>query len=381
MSKKALIVAGTASMISQFNMVNIEVLQEYGYEIEIACNFFNGNNIDENEKKRFKEELKNKNIKIHQIDFTRNFFNIPQHYKAYKQLKKIKKNNHYDLVHCHMPISALITKFVFRKTWKKGTRVMYTAHGFHFFNGAPLKNWILLYPLEKISSMWLDTLILINTEDYERAKRKMLAKNVYLTPSVGVDINRFHNYKCDIEKVKEELNIPKDAFVLLSVGELIHKKNHMSVLKALHKINNPNIFFIIIGIGADTVLLNNAVKELNLSNNVKFLSYQKDIERIYHISDCLVHVPFREGLGMAPLEAMACSKPLITAYINGIKDYTENEVSGLCVSPFSVDEISLAIERMYRDKDLRDRCSINNFKTVQKYDIANTKKLLQEVYK
>lgn len=368
-------------MISQFNMLNIEILHEYGYDVEIACNFLHGNNIDEEEKERFRNELKEKNVVVHQIDFTRNFFRVFQHIKAYNQLKKLKKSTHYDLVHCHMPISALITKFTFRHERKKGTRVMYTAHGFHFFKGAPLKNWILLYPLEKISSMWLDSLILINTEDYERAKRKMLAKNVYLTPSVGVDIDRFKNYKGNRDSVLKELNVPSDAFVILSVGELIHKKNHMSVLKALDKIKNPNIYFVVVGIGADTFLLNETVKQMNLTNNVRFLSYQKEIEKIYHACDCLVHVPFREGLGMAPLEAMACGKPLISSYINGIKDYTENEVSGLCVSPFSVDEIADAINRIYEDKDLREKCSLNNVKTVMKYDKSNTRKLLEEVYK
>lgn len=379
MNKKALIIAGTASMISQFNLLNIEVLKEYDYDVEIACDFVNGNNIDDKEKLRFKNELKDNNIAIHQIDFSRNFLNIFGHIKAYKQIKKLKDSKHYDLVHCHMPISAFLTKLAFKN--EKTTRVIYTAHGFHFFKGSPLINWLIYYPLEKISSKWIDTLMVINNEDYKLAKERLLAKKVYLTPSIGVDIDRFSNCEVNKKEIISKYNIPDDAFILLSVGELIRKKNHISVLKALSKLNNKNIYFLLVGIGKDKVKLENAVHKLHLKSNVRFLNYQKEIEKLYHVSDCLIHIPFREGLGMAPLEAMASGKPLITSYINGIKDYTENGVSGICVNPNSIDEIAKAISIMYDDADFRYKCSNNNIKTVEKYGKNKVRELLEEVYK
>lgn len=380
MNKKALIIAGTASMISQFNMLNIEVLQEKGYEVEIACDFFCGNNIDEKEKDRFKQELKSKNIKIHQIDFSRNVFNIFEHIKALNQIKDLKNNEHYDIVHCHMPISAFLTKLAFRNERKKGTKVMYTAHGFHFFKGAPIINWILYYPLEKISSKWLDSLILINNEDYELAKKKMHAKNVYLTPSIGVDIKRFKECKADRKEICKELEIPDDGFILLSVGELIYKKNHKSVIDALNKINNRNFYLLIVGVGDDKEKIESLIKKYKLEANVKLLGYRKDVEKLYKISDCLIHIPLREGLGMAPLEAMASGLPLITSNINGINDYTKNNISGYCVNPKSIDEISLAINNMYNNKEFRIECGQNNLETVKKYDKNNTRKLLEEIY-
>lgn len=380
MSKKALIIAGTASMISQFNMLNIEVLQNKGYEVEIACDFFNGNNIDENEKRRFKEELTNKSIKIHQIDFTRNVLNIFGHIKALKQIEELRNKQYYDIVHCHMPISAFLTKLAFKKERKKGTKVIYTAHGFHFFKGAPLINWILYYPLEKISSRWLDTLILINKEDYDLAKMKMYTKNIYLTPSIGVDIDRFSKCKINKEEMLNKLNIPKDSFVLLSVGELIYKKNHRMIIEALNKLKNNNIYLLIVGIGNKKDELINYINKCNLEGNVKLLGYRKDIEKIYKTSDCLIHIPLREGLGMAPLEAMASNLPLITSNINGIKDYTKENISGCCVNPKSIDEISNAILKMYEDKDFRNICSKNNIETVKFYGKNNVKKLLEEVY-
>lgn len=380
MNSKALIIAGTASMISQFNMLNIEVLQNKGYEVEIACDFFNGNNIDENEKLRFKQELSSKNIKIHQIDFTRNVLNIFGHIKALNQIKQLKNNTHYDIVHCHMPISAFLTKLAFKNERKKGTKVMYTAHGFHFFKGAPLINWLLYYPLEKISSKWLDTLILINTEDYELAKNKMHAKQIYLTPSIGVDTDRFNNCKVNKKEMLKQLNIPNDSFILLSVGELDDNKNQSIVIEALNEIKNENIYYLLVGLGKNTNKINNLIDQHHLNKNVKLLGYRKDIDKIYKISDCLIHVPLREGLGMAPLEAMACGLPLISSDTRGIRNYTQSNISGCCVNPKSIDEIINAILKMYNNKSLRISCSKNNVQTVQKYSKENVRKFLEEVY-
>lgn len=380
MSKKALIIAGTASMISQFNMTNIEVLKELGYKIEIACDFFHGNNIDEKEKIRFKQELKDLDIEYHQIDFTRHVLDIFGHIKALNQIKELAKNSHFDVVHTHMPISAFLTRLAFKNSRKEGSRVFYTAHGFHFFKGSLLINWLIYYPLEKLGSRWTDKLILINNEDYELAKRKMHAKSYYLTPSIGVDTDRFNTNKINKEEVRNELNIPNDSFVLLSCGELIHKKNQSIVIETLNRINNKNIYYLIVGIGQDKEKLESLINKYNLNNNVRLLGYRKDIDRLYKSCDVLIHTPLREGLGMAPLEAMACGLPLITSNINGIKDYTEDNVSGCLVNPKSIDDICFSINKMYSDKDFRDKCSKNNIETVKRYSKEEVRKLLREIY-
>lgn len=378
MNKKALIIAGTASMISQFNMINIEVLKNKNYDIDIACNFNNGNNIDDKEKERFKKELKDKGINYFQIDFTRNAFNIFGHIKAYKQIKKLKNKNSYALVHCHMPIVAFLTRLAFKKD-KDKTRVLYTAHGFHFFKGAPILNWILYYPLEYIASYWTDTLITINHEDYNRSKNHFKAKNYYLTPSIGVDIDRFKNCNVNKEEILKELNIEEDKYILLSVGELTKKKNQEIIIKALHSLNNKNIVLLLIGIGGQREYLENLINKYNLQDNIKLLGYRKDVERICKVANCFVHIPTREGLGVAPLEAMASGLPLIASNINGINDYAKNEVTGYTVNPKSIVEVKEAIERMYLNKET-DKFSKNNQEIVYRYSKENVKKLLEEIY-
>ena len=167
--KKVLMLASVASMIDQFNMQNISLLQEQGYEVHVAANFEQGSTSSKERVEQFKKELKEKNVLYFQIDFSRNVSNIPQNIKAYKQIKKLLVNNKYEFIHCHSPIGGVCGRLAAKVT---NTKVIYTAHGFHFYKGAPKFNWMIYYPIEKVLSYITDVLITINKEDYELAKKK-----------------------------------------------------------------------------------------------------------------------------------------------------------------------------------------------------------------
>ncbi len=91
--------------------------------------------------------------------------------EAYRELKEIIDGNQYKLIHCHTPMGGVLARLAAREARKKGTKVIYTAHGFHFCKGAPLKNWMLYYPIEKRLAHYTDCLITINEEDYTLAKK------------------------------------------------------------------------------------------------------------------------------------------------------------------------------------------------------------------
>ena len=193
--KKALMLASVASMIEQFNMNNIKILQQLGYEVEVAANFTDGGTLDHNRLEEFKKELDEKKIKYIDIPFERSPFSV-KNIKAYRLIKKLIKEENYELIHVHSPVGSVLGRLAARKT---NAKVIYTAHGFHFFKGAPLKYWLMFYPIEKWLSKYTDILITINKEDYEIAKKKFKAKNIQLVHGIGVDKNRF-----DFEMSKEE---------------------------------------------------------------------------------------------------------------------------------------------------------------------------------
>lgn len=192
--KKALIIASVPSMIEQFNMNNIKILQELGYQVDVATNFQNSGTISEERTEEFKKELASINVKCYNVLFSRNPFSL-SNIKAYKEIKKIvQEDNHYDIIHMHSPIGGVCGRLACKKIFGRDLKVIYTAHGFHFYKGAPLLNWLLYYPIEKWLSKYTDILITINEEDYSIAKKKFKAKKIELVHGVGVDIEKF-NFK------------------------------------------------------------------------------------------------------------------------------------------------------------------------------------------
>ena len=172
---RALVLASVASMIDQFNMPNIRLMIEMGYAVDVATNFIEGSTCSVEKINVLKGTLREMNVRCFQIDFSRNVLNIGQNIKAYKQTKKIIDENNYALIHSHSPIGGFLSRIAARNARKHGTKMIYTAHGFHFFKGAPLINWLVFYPIEKLCSRWTDVLVTITHEDYHLAQNKMHA--------------------------------------------------------------------------------------------------------------------------------------------------------------------------------------------------------------
>lgn len=379
MKKRVLMVATVPSMIGQFNMNNIDILLEMGYQVDVAADFKDTSAWSKEKIENFKEKLNKKNIEFFQIDFSRSPLKIGKHFKSYKETLKLLKDRKYSFIHTHTPIASAIVRMAAHKV---GIKVIYTAHGFHFYKGAPLKNWLIFYPIEKFFSRYTDILITINKEDYERAKDNFSAKKVIQIPGAGVDTIKFESCEVNVLEKRKELGIPGDAFVLLSIGELNDNKNQKVIIEAVNKINKPDIFYLLVGRGNKHQEFERLIKSYSLEKNICLLGYRTDIDELCKIGDCFVHPSLREGLGLAPLEAMASGLPMISSYVGGIKDYTQNGKTGYClIDPLNVDDMVNAIQSMYKDKRFRKKCSIYNQKKAKEYDISKTNEIMKWVYK
>ena len=375
MREKVLIVASVASMIDQFNIPNIRLLQEMGYEVHVACNFEKGNSCSLEKIQTLKKLLENIEVKYYQINFERNILKIFSNFSAYKEVKKILEKNKYRFLHCHSPIGGVIGRIAGYLTQ---TKVIYTAHGFHFFKGAPLLNWLLYYPIEKYLSRYTEILITINKEDYERAKT-FYAKKVEYIPGVGIDVEKIKNIKIDKEQKRKELGLSKDSIVLLSVGELNKNKNHSIVIKALAKLNNPNIHYLICGQGNLKEYLEKLIKKLKLENNVKLLGFRKDIYEIYKISDIFVFPSKREGLSVALMEAIVCELPIICSDIRGNRDLIKNGNNGF-LADNSVENYIYKINKIINNinKIKKDKVVIKEI--LNEIDVIKVNKKIKQIY-
>lgn len=329
MKDKVLIVATTPYMIRQFLMNDIKILKDLDYKVEIATNFKSFNVIDDKSLNEFRKTLELMNINIHQISFPRNIFSISKLMKSCKEMKKLLSNN-YKLMHTHTPIASVISRLASKKF--KSLKVIYTAHGFHFFKGAPLFNWIFFYPIEKWLSKYTDVLITINQEDYNRAKKRFKMKRLEYVPGVGVDIQKFHIEGFDRENYRKKLGYSNKDLVFLSIGELNKNKNHEIVLKVIARLNNLNIKYMIAGQGELKEYLLDLAHKLNIENQFQLLGYRNDIPKLLNSCDIYILPSIREGLNVSLMEALASGKLCIANDIRGNRDLI-NECNGyLCHS-------------------------------------------------
>lgn len=318
MVKKALLVTTVSGFIPQFEMNNVRILQEMGYEVHYASNYYMPSYGKDNSR------LDGTGIVRHQIDFVRSPYSM-RNRQVYRQLKTLMEDEQFQMVHCHTPMGGVMARLAAHAT---GTGpVIYTAHGFHFYKGAPLINWLCYYPMERWLSRYTDQQICINREDYLCA-RKFHASNVDYIPGVGMDLSKVcHLTTEEVKNKRLDLGIPLDKKMILSAGELIKRKNHESVIRAVGQLKDKSFVYVICGHGELQEYLGGLVHELGLENQVLFTGYRSDIFEIYQIADLYVFPSIQEGLPMALLEAMASGLPVVCSDIRGSRDLMEETFS------------------------------------------------------
>lgn len=344
MDKRVLMAATVPSMIGCFNMDNIRILLQMGYKVDVICDFTDTSVWPIDRIEQFKKELDGAGIECIQLNFSRNPLKINRHLSSYTKVMSLLNKRRYTFIHTHTPIASAIIRLAAHKT---GTKVIYTAHGFHFFDGAPIKNWVAFYPIEKWLSKYTDVLITINEEDYKRANSRFKAKKTVYIPGVGVDTQKFEQFGKDRSETRKELNIPQDATLLISVGELSINKNHKIVVKALNKIKDSNLYYIIAGKGQ----LKNDLKQLDTTGRLRLLGYRTDIADLLHAADLFVFPSLREGLPVALMEAMAAGVRCACSRIRGNTDLVD-ENNGYLFDANSVESVSTAIKDALRHNDV-----------------------------
>ena len=298
--------------------------------------------------------------------------------KAYQQLKKDIDEGNYDIVHCHTPVAAMLTRLAARKARKRGTKVFYTAHGFHFFKGAPLLNWLVYFPVEWLCAFMTDTLITINQEDYIRAKRYMHAKYIEYVPGVGIDLDKYQRNPVARAKICRELGIEETATILLSVGELIARKNHQIVIRTLRNFYpEGNLHYIVAGSGGKQAELSALAKECGIADRVHLLGYRTDVSSLYSATDIFVLPSYQEGLSVALMDAMAYKCPCVVSRIRGNVDLVDDN-GGRMFDPYSESELKRELSFVLHGD--WEEMGKYNYARVRKYSLDVVMEKMRRIY-
>lgn len=374
MKRKALVVANLAGFAS-FLFNDFDILQKQGFEIVFAAN---ANMLQWDDTKK---ELERRNIPFYQVDFDSKNPVTKQNLIAYRQIKKLIEDNDFELIHCHTPIAGFVTRLAAIKARRKGTKVIYTTHGFAFTSYSSDKSRFVYYNFEKIMSLFCDAIVTINHEDFENAKT-MLCKKVYHINGVGVDTEKYHNVSVYRNEYREKLGIPNDKIMVLSVGELSERKNHQIIIRALSKLENKDDYVYVIcgsGIGKEGTgeYLEQLAEELEV--DLRLLGFRHDIAEITKCSDIGAIPSVREGLGFAGIQSLCAQVPLVAASVQGIKDYVIDGVNGYLCIPDNADEYAEAISKLSDEKH-RNELSKNCYETAKKFDRSVSYKQMKKVY-
>ena len=366
--KKVLLVATLQSHIAQFHKPLINALKENGCIVDVAAH----NNLHLKKNLTLTEP-----DNVFEIGFSRSPYSF-KNFSALKALKKLIKEGDYDIVHCNTPVGGVTTRLACKRLRKKGLKVIYEAHGFHFFKGGSRLNWLLWYPIEKFLSRYTDALVLINTMDFELAKAKFKAKATYHVPGVGVNLSQF-NVPVATD-FREDFTIPTDAPVVLSVGELNVNKNHRAGIKALSLMENKDAHYCIAGNGPLLDELKEFAKECSVEDRVHFLGYRRDLPGIFREATLFLLPSYREGLGMAAIEAMSCGLPLVSSNRHGINDYSIEGVTGFKCHPADYETMAKYIDKIISDEPLRQQLLENSKEVAKGFSVQAAVEAINKVY-
>lgn len=370
---KVLLVATVQSHICQFHKPLVKMLHDHGCEVHVAAR----NNLAE------KNGLK--------LDFAEQVFDVPferspfskRNLTAYKQLKQIIDSGNYDVVHTNTPVGGILGRLAARKARKNGCKVLYTAHGFHFFQGGPKKSWLIYYPIEKFMCRYTDELITINEEDYLLAKKKFPV-SVSRIHGIGANTGKYFPIP-EEEKaaLRAELGFVKEQKLIICTGELNENKNQITAIKAMKQIvvAEPKAVLLLAGNGPTHDELKNAISELGLTEHAVLLGYHTDLERYVKASDLVISCSKREGLGLNLIEGMLCKKPIVAAINRGHRELVQDGINGYLVPATDADMLAEKTQWLLSDDQMRHTFGDRGFELSLQYTDVSVYSELTNIYR
>lgn len=339
---KILFVASIYRHFTAFHLPYIQYFQEQGFEVWAA-----GTGIDD------RAILEKHNVKCIDIPFSRSPFN-KQNIIAYQQLKSLFSSETFEIVHVHTPVTSLLTRFAFRKSHKG--KLIYTAHGFHFYEGAPKQNWLVYFGAEKIAAKWTDHLITINEEDFKNAHKLIPSEKISYVHGVGVEVTSTSFTEDEKERLREQLGLSNEAVVITCVAELNTNKNHQFLLRNWQSLKQkcPQLELLIVGTGELGDELKNYVQKEQLSG-IHFLGFRRDVPSLLQISDIVTLLSHREGLPKSIMEAMVEAIPCVVTNTRGLRDLIKSDENGFVVNHEDNQALLTAFIKLAQSAELREQ--------------------------
>ncbi|TLS49398.1 glycosyltransferase family 4 protein [Paenibacillus antri] len=305
-------------------------------------------------------------------------------FQAYRELRELINNGGYRIIHCHTPVGGGLTRLAAREARRQGTHVLYTAHGFHFFKGAPWLNWAMYYPAERWLAKYTDCLITINEEDYRRAiERRFSAGRILRVHGVGVDIDLYRPVtKAQKTAFKERNGFLPEHILMFYAAEFNANKNQRLLIEAfaLAKHEMPNAQLLLAGEGRLRASCEELAARLGVLDRVRFLGYRDDIADLLPMCDVALASSLREGLPVNIVEAMACGLPVLASRNRGHSELVADGVNGYIVSSKDAREMAAKMASLYRLDYVREQFGQESRRSADRYSLGRVEGELSKIY-
>jgi glycosyltransferase involved in cell wall biosynthesis len=326
-------------------------LQKLGINCEVAILFKEDDLV---------KELEDKGIKVHKLNLSYKWNIFEGIYKVYK----LTKSNHYNIVHAHLFFAYFytgLTKIIYPKI-----KIVTTFHNLGF-DEYPANTFI-----KKIRKR-IDCLIikLFNkTSAVSTAVKKHYRKHCNLN-TIDIIFNSFPINEFQINKNSNVLNqyieISNNDFIILTPGRFVEKKGHKYLIEAIKILNKKysNLTFLFVGKGP----LENFIKEISLPN-IKVIPEMehKELMNLYKDVDLIVIPSIYEAFGLVVGEAMIMEKGIVATNVDGILEMIEDKKEGLLVPPKDPQALADAIEKLYKNKELKENLAKNAKEKIKQFD-------------
>lgn len=368
--KKILFVATIFKHFRAFHMPYIEWFKQQGWQVDAMAN---GDDPLDNVHHSYN------------VPVSRSPFSIAN-LKAIRQAKEIINHEKYDIVYCHTAMGAVLARLAAKEARVRyGTKVIYVAHGFHFFKGGPKKSWLMYYPMEKYLSKYTDAIVTINEEDYQLVKNNGFRNiDTYKIPGIGINTSRlFETNDAKRKELREQYGYAQDAFIMIYIAEYIHRKNHKFIIDSVRDLSKqiPTLKVLFAGRG----ILMDAMKEYahdkGVESYIDFLGFRKDIGELIALSDIGISASRQEGLGLNLAEEMFAGLPVVASEDRGHKEIVKDGYNGFMYAQMDHDGFVSAVCKLYRNPELRKQMGENAKNYIQQFSLANAMAFLTEIYK
>lgn len=292
----------------------------------------------------------------HKIDSLVRQINPVKDWKAFRELKRLFKEEKVNIVHTHSSKAGILGRWAAKSAGVPVIIHTFHGFGFHDYQNFFVKRFFIF--LEQITAKITDKLVAVSEENVKKGLRyKIGKKEQYTVIHSGIKFEAFLDVNVDIEGKKKELGIDINSRVVGMIACFKPQKAPLDFVKMAEIVTReiPDVQFLLVGDGVLRPKLEGLIKEKSLKNKVILTGWRNDVPEIINVFDIFVLTSLWEGLPRVIPEALISGKPVVATAVDGSKEIIEDGENGFLVPPRDVKAMAEKVIFLLKNKEKAEK--------------------------